>query len=162
MPFIVAGSKEPSNGESVTVHGNPVGPGAVTTAGQVATAVETAAPTTVRDSREYISVGPTSFLVSAVQSGGSDIVIGDGYATLAPGTIVTINGVPISYEVSGSITALIVGGSTVPVGVTTTAAVGVGKNATSTTMESYAGSLKDPVCLIAFVFGVVGALIIAL
>ena len=139
---------------------------------------------------EYVTVGSSSFLVSAAQNGGGDIVIGDDYATLAPGSGIAINGVPVSYEVSGSTTALIVGGSAVsghvyggatvslaaggssavingPSETLTSPGIGVtgssaSVSAASTLHKGDSGCLGAPVCLIALVIGVVGALTIAL
>ena len=153
-------------------------------------AATTGAPNAGGSSVEYVTIGSSSFLVSAAQNGGGDIVIGDDYATLAPGSDIAINGVPVSYEVSGSTTALIVGGSTVsghvyggatvslaaggsstvingPSETLTSPGIGVtgssaSVSAASTLHKADSGCLDAPVCLIALVIGVVGALTIAL
>lgn len=107
-----------SNGNS----GENGGIGAVVggaAASYAATAVVTPPPS-MGGSGQYITVGGSSFVVSAeTGNAGGGIVIGGGYATLGPNSGIAINGVPISYEVSGGTTALVVGGSTIPMSVAT-------------------------------------------
>lgn len=116
-----SGSGSGSSGNSGNSGGGLGAVVASAAAAYASTAHTTPAPTA--GSQQYITVGSSAFVVSAeTGNAGGGVVIGGGYATLAPNSGIAINGVPVSYEVSGSTTALVVGGSTISLSVATATA----------------------------------------
>ena len=107
-----------------------------------------------------ITVGGSTFGVATGSGGG--VVLGGGLASVPPNSAVAINGVSVSLEVQGSTTALVVGGSTLPLGGgTTDGAISSGNGVTSSssgasaTNKSVATTFHASGSVVAIIAGVV-------